>query len=289
MKNTTISLADLSKYIKTNLAGIYPIAEIDQLIYLIFNHLLNYSKIDIHLNAESPVSEDIYQQSHAIVSQLKEYKPIQYILGKTEFYGMDMIVNNNVLIPRQETEELVDWIIRNKKDNKLWILDIGTGSGCIAIALAKNITGSIVDAVDISTHALEIAQKNADLNRVEINFFSSDILKPATYPLSVKYDVIVSNPPYIRNSERNHIHRNIIDFEPHQALFVSDDDPLIFYRCIAEFGLNHLEMDGEIYLEINENFSNEVKTLFSNSGYRNIEIRKDINGKNRMVKSTINK
>ena len=286
MKNHIDTIAKLTNYIKKSLAGLYPDSEINQLVFLILNHLQNYSKIDIHLNAERPISQNIFQQTQAIISQLSDYKPIQYILGVTEFYGLPIKVNSNVLIPRQETEELVRWVIDDNKKRKIRILDIGTGSGCIAIAVANAISNAIIDALDSTEKVLQLAAENAHINEVSVRFFRFDMLKKKKFPYSEKYDVMVSNPPYILNSEKKFMNKNVLEYEPHMALFVSDDNPLIFYDRIAEFGLNHLKSEGKIYLEINENYGIEVKELFLKHGYPLVELRRDIHGKNRMVKIT---
>ncbi len=284
MKNRIDTVAKLTNYIQKNLTGFYPDGEINQLVFLILNHLLIYSKIDIHLNAGKSIPQNIYQQATEIVTQLTDYKPIQYILGKTEFYGLHLKINNNVLIPRQETEELVHWVVNDNTGNNIRILDIGTGSGCIAIALATGISNSLVDAIDISEPAIQLARENALMNGVAINFFKSNILDDSLYPCRGKYEIIVSNPPYVRNSEKKIMSRNVLDFEPHLALFVNDDDPLIFYKSIAKFGLNNLNKDGKIYLEVNENLGAEVKKMFLDYGYPSAEVRKDMHGKDRMVK-----
>ena len=281
MLNIVTSLSDL---IRTSLSGTYAKNEIEQLVFLIFNHLLNYSKIDIHLKSETPISEDIYQQVLAIIDQLIKHKPIQYIFGQTEFYGLKIILNHNVLIPRQETEELVHWVIQDFRNKSPRILDIGTGSGCIAITLAKNIPESKVDALDNSPKALEVASENSKINNVSINFINLNIIEPDSFKNSFVYDIIVSNPPYILESEKKLMNRNILENEPYEALFVSDDDPLIFYRNIAGFGLNWLNDNGSVYVEINEKFGNAVKNIFKEYGYRFTELRKDINGRDRMIK-----
>ncbi len=272
-------------YIQSHLHGFYPGNEIKQFEFLIFNHLLSYSKIDIHLNNQKPISDEIFQQVAGIVSQLKEHKPIQYILGKTEFFGINMLVNENVLIPRPETEELVKWILDDHSYAKPYILDIGTGSGCIALALASNCKDSKIEANDISMPALNLAKKNAAINNVNILFFRCDIFNPSTYPRNSLYDVIVSNPPYVRGSEKDLMDRNVLDFEPGIALFVDDNDPLLFYKTIAEFGKNYLKPGGTVYFEINEAFGKGVVSLLNTMGYSDITLRKDISGKDRMVKA----
>jgi len=276
----------LSRFIRNDLQGFYPDREIQQFIVIIFEHLLKYTKIDIHLKGNEPISDEIFQQTNDIVLQLKQYRPIQYITGRAHFYNMYFIVNGQVLIPRQETEELVKWIIDDHSGKKVRILDIGTGSGCIAISLAKTLNNAMVEAVDVSPEALSVALKNSVLNEVTINFIKADMLIRQFAPFE-KYDIVVSNPPYVRKSERNMMGKNVPGHEPSIALFVSDEDALIFYRVISEFGLKFLKPGGYLYFEINEAFGNEVTALLKQAGYNNVTLRKDINGKDRMVKAVV--
>ncbi|MBN2613935.1 MAG: peptide chain release factor N(5)-glutamine methyltransferase [Bacteroidales bacterium] len=287
MKKHTVTLASLTGFIRDSIKEIYPGPEANQLAYLIVNHLLSYSKIDIHLKADERVSEDIFQQTREIVNQLIENKPIQYILGQTEFYGIKLSLNSHVLIPRQETEELVEWVIKDHINNQPAVLDIGTGSGCIAIALAKKLSGSAVHSVDISGQAIDLASENARQNQVNIRFAVYDILGNKPFPFDLKYSIIVSNPPYVTLSEKKFMKKNVTGYEPHLALYVNDHDPLVFYRKIAAFGLEHLAPGGCLYLEVNERFGEEVVKLFKDNGYQYVIIKKDINGKDRMVKATI--
>jgi release factor glutamine methyltransferase len=224
-----------------------------------------------------------------VLSELKKEKPIQYILGETEFYGLRFRVNENTLIPRPETEELVELIISDnqitKNTNSLTILDIGTGSGCIAISLAKNLSNAKVSAIDVSEKALEMAKKNAEINEVNVNFILADVLKIST--LQEKYDVIVSNPPYVRNLEKHEIKPNVLEFEPHLALFVEDDDALIFYRKIAELALKNVSENGKLYFEINQYLGKETVELLENLGFKNVKLIKDIYENDRMIFATI--
>jgi release factor glutamine methyltransferase len=222
---------------------------------------------------------------NAILEKLKIQIPIQYIIGTTHFYGLEFIVDENVLIPRPETEELVDWIVKlnsklSKKKN-LKILDIGTGSGCIAVSLAKNIPNSEVFAIDVSEKALAIAKKNAILNKVPVTFLHKNILE--TKDLNQKFDIIVSNPPYVRNLEKAEIKPNVLDNEPHLALFVPDNDPLIFYKKIAELAAANLNPNGQLFFEINQYLGKETQELLEYIGLKNIELRKDIYGNDRMI------
>jgi len=221
-----------------------------------------------------------------VLTELKKQKPIQYILGETAFYGMRFTVNGDTLIPRPETEELVELIIKEKAKDKrqqarVKILDIGTGSGCIAISLAKNITNAQVFAIDVSAKALVIAKKNAQLNTVNVTFIQKNILETAD--LEQQFDIIVSNPPYVRMLEKAEINPNVLQYEPHLALFVEDNDALLFYRKIAELAKINLSENGSLYFEINQYLGKETVELLMNLGFKNIELRKDIYGNNRMI------
>ena len=217
--------------------------------------------------------------------KLKKHEPLQYIIGETEFYGFPIKVASGVLIPRPETEELVDWVYQDFKKNNasISILDIGTGSGAIAVSLAKLITQASVSAIDFSTKALAIAKDNAALNSVKINWIEQDIL--STGGLEQSYDVIVSNPPYVRNLEKVEIQSNVLNYEPHEALFVADDNALIFYKKIATLAFQSLKQNGILYFEINEYLGDETLELVKNSGFKNVELRNDFAGKPRMLKA----
>ncbi len=286
--NPLLTLAETRSRIIKSLAGLYNQNEIRNFVYLIFSHLLNYSKIEIHIKDNEPISQHIIKKIDEIVNRLSHYEPIQYILGKTEFYGYPIKVSPVVLIPRPETEELVNWIIKENLGKQISILDIGTGSGCIAIALAKHLPTAQVTAIDISNEAIEIAKENANLNAVSITFMVSDIFQYKNWPLK-HFDIIVSNPPYIRESEKANMEANVLNYEPHQALFVSDDDPLVFYRNIAEAGKYFLNHNGAVYCEINEALPDDVSALFMKYDYRPVMIKQDINSKPRMIKAVITK
>ncbi len=284
------TVKQINNKINESLNSFYPLSEIQSFSYLIFEHILNFSKTDIYLKSESIINQDNYNEFIKVIDELKTYKPIQYILGKTEFYGLTFNVNHSVLIPRPETEELVDWIINDcKKDSilqakkEIKILDIGTGSGCIAIALAKNIQNAQIEAIDISEPAIEVAKLNVEKNETKVIFHTLDILNFKNYSSENQYDIIVSNPPYIKESEKKLMHANVLDYEPHTALFVSDSDPLLFYKTIANFGSKYLTKNGKLYFEINEALGNETCEMLSYSGYNNITLKKDINGKDRMI------
>ena len=263
----------------------YDEMEAESFFYLLLENKHQLRRIDLGLDVDSVFSENEILNWNAILEKLKIQIPIQYIIGTTHFYGLEFIVDENVLIPRPETEELVDWIVKlnsklSKKKN-LKILDIGTGSGCIAISLAKNIPNSEVFAIDVSENALAIAKKNAILNKVPVTFLHKNILE--TKNLSRKFDIIVSNPPYVRNLEKAEIKPNVLDNEPHLALFVPDNDPLIFYKKIAELAAANLNPNGQLFFEINQYLGKETQELLESIGLKNIELRKDIYGNDRMI------
>jgi len=273
-------------HIRSELQGLYPDTEIKSFSNLIIEKVSGFSRTEIIVNKNTLFS---VEQRHVIenfIEKLKEYVPIQYILGETEFFGLPFHVNESVLIPRPETEELVDWI-RNENDRNAnpGILDIGTGSGCIAISLKHEFTNATVDAFDISEKALETAQNNATLNKLEVNFSKVDILN--TPEMEQKWDIIVSNPPYVTELEKSEISPNVLDYEPHLALFVPDNDPLLFYRCIAIFAQQHLKPRGKLYFEINRQFGKATVDLLTAMGFGNVELRKDISGNDRMVRAEI--
>ena len=264
------------------LAPIYDLEEAESFFYLVLEDIKKLKRIDLALNTEATFSEDEVLQWNEILEKLKQYIPIQYILGKTHFYGLEFEVNENVLIPRPETEELVDWVIsNNSKSANLKVLDIGTGSGCIAISLAKNLQNAHVSAVDVSEKALATAEKNAQNNQIKVNFIRKDILK--TEDLQQQFDIIVSNPPYVRNLEKEEIKQNVLDHEPHLALFVDDQNALIFYQKITELAQKNLSKNGQLYFEINQYLGKEMMDLLEQKGFQQMELRKDIYGNNRMV------
>ncbi len=271
------------QYIKNELANTYPESEIKGFIRIIFESLLNLTYTDILLQKDRKVDVSDLEQIKKIIARLKLHEPIQYILGETEFYDLALKVNPSVLIPRPETEELVHWIINSEIKSDARILDIGTGSGCIPLALKKNRSEMHVFAVDISEGAVDTAKANAEYNGLEVDFFQTDILSWKNYSWP-KYDIIVSNPPYVRNSEKMQMENNVLEHEPDGALFVEDDNPLIFYLTIAEFAQVYLEENAFLFFEINEYLGEEMRTLLKGLGYRNIELRKDVNGRDRMMR-----
>jgi release factor glutamine methyltransferase len=268
---------------------IYDEMEVESFFYLLLESKHQLRRIDLALDVDKEFSKEEISIWDSILEKLINQIPIQYIIGKTHFYGLEFMVNENVLIPRPETEELVDWIVKLNtklsKNKNLKILDIGTGSGCIAISLAKNITNSEVFAVDVSEKALVIAEKNAILNQVQVTLLPKNILETTT--LNQKFDIIVSNPPYVRNLEKAEIKPNVLDNEPHLALFVSDNDPLIFYKKIAELATANLNPNGQLFFEINQYLGKETHDLLKSIGLKNIELRKDIYGNDRMITCNI--
>jgi release factor glutamine methyltransferase len=273
------------------LSSLYEEQEIESFFYIILEKLHGLKRIDLALNPQTVMDGAHLKQWKNIVSELKKQRPVQYILGETEFYGLRFLVNENTLIPRPETEELVELIIESTnyeiRNTKLKVLDIGTGSGCIAISLAANIPNAVVFAIDVSEKAMATAKKNAELNKVAIDFISTNILDvvnlSAVAGLDKQFDIIVSNPPYVRNLEKDEIKPNVLEYEPHLALFVDDIDPLLFYRKIAELAIKNLNPNGKLYFEINQYLGKETIKLLEDFGFRNVELKKDIYGNDRMI------
>lgn len=282
-----LKISDLkSNFIKA-LSGLYPSEEIESFFNILSEKYLNLSRIDIALDRDQLVSEANVGKIEKVLARLKTFEPIQYILGETEFFGLPFKVTSKTLIPRPETEELVQWILDEvlyfkNKPELLEILDIGTGSGCIAISLAKHLPDANVSALDISEEALRIAKENAEANEVSISFFESDILACESLPEG--YDFIVSNPPYVRELEKHFMEANVLVHEPEIALFVEDADPLLFYRKIADLAKVSLKPNGALFFEINEYLGEDMVSLLEDMGFKQIEIRKDIYGKDRMLK-----
>jgi release factor glutamine methyltransferase len=273
-----------TQFIK-ELSPFYDAYEAESFFYLILEDKHQLRQIDLALNHELFFSEADFVVWDSLLAQLKKEVPIQYLLGKTNFYGLDFEVNENVLIPRPETEELVEWIISENaagdRTKKIKILDIGTGSGCIAISLAKNLPNAEVYAMDVSKKAIETAKRNAAKNDVDVTFIFQNILE--TEELKCQFDIIVSNPPYVRNLEKQEIKKNVLDYEPHLALFVDDNDALIFYKKIASLAHNNLLKNGQLYFEINQYLGKEMIDLLGKMDFINIDLRKDIYDNDRMI------
>ncbi len=276
-------------YFIKELTPLYDVGEVESFFYLILEAKHQLQRVDLALQPDLAFSESELKIWSSILEQLKKEIPIQYILGVTHFYGLEFEVNSAVLIPRPETEELVDWIVQKSKiknqKSKIKILDIGTGSGCIAITLAKNLPNAQVFALDVSEQALSTAKKNAGLNQVTIQFLHQSILE--TEDLGQQFDVIVSNPPYVRELEKQEIKKNVLENEPHLALFVEDNDALIFYRKIARLAQKNLNPQGQLYFEINQYLGQEMLDLLQGMGFKNSELRQDIYGNDRMIQCTI--
>lgn len=273
------------QYIKDSLSGIYLADELEVIAYQLMSEVTGLTRTAILINKNTKISETHAQLIKRFVNELKNFKPLQYVVGKTEFFGLPFKVNEYTLIPRPETEELVEWIIDdyNAKVFPVTILDIGTGSGCIPVSLRKHLALARVDGCDISPDALKVAAENAQINQLDVNFFEIDILSSPV--MEQKWDVIVSNPPYIPMSDMSEMHANVLQYEPHVALFVADENPLIFYRAIALFALKHLQYEGSLYFEIHYKYGAEVLEMLRNSGFVNVQLRKDLSGNDRMVKA----
>ena len=282
---------DCRKYYAGELEKIYDPNEANALIIILLEHYFSINRVKMALEPELRLSESELLTLHFAVKELLKNRPIQYIIGETEFCGMRFFVNENVLIPRPETEEMVKMIVSRRDKACLVptgcdVLDIGTGSGCIAISIAKLLKDSVVTAVDVSEKAFEVAKKNAEANNVKVNFVLDDILNPQNHELlKSKFDIIVSNPPYVCDSEKSEMRANVLDYEPSTALFVSDNDPLIFYRKILEFAQKELKPGGEVWFEINEKFGEEMRNLSHEMGFENVEIIKDFWGKERILRA----
>ena len=273
------------------LLPLYDVLEAESFFYIILEDFHQMKRIDLALNPAFSFSEAAVKKWNLVVEKLQKEIPIQYILGNTHFYGLKLEVNENTLIPRPETEELVEWIIKNNSNSDafkdLKILDVGTGSGCIAIALAKNLPHAKVFAIDVSEEALETAKRNTLKNETAVTFLPKDILK--TEVLDQEFDIIVSNPPYVRNLEKEEIKKNVLHNEPHLALFVEDDDALVFYRKISELAQQHLTENGQLYFEINQYLGTEMIDLLKAKSFNPIELRKDIYGNDRMIRAVFSK
>lgn len=277
------SLTDGRNLFRDKLTPIYDINEIDSIYSLVVENITGYNKTSQLIKASEIISEKYWLLIIQVLDKLINNKPVQYILGESEFYNLPFNVNKNVLIPRQETELLVDLIIKENKGKSPRIIDIGTGSGCIAITLKKYLPNAQVTAVDISKEALLVAEKNALMNDVEINFVHTDILNNNF--IQQQFDIIVSNPPYVTESEKKMMQSNVLDFEPHLALFVPDKRALLFYTAICDFAQSFLVENGCIWMEINEALAKETAGIFEKGGFLNTSIIDDLNHKNRFVKA----
>tara|TARA_R100001369_G_scaffold65446_1_gene92628 strand:+ start:24838 stop:25710 length:873 start_codon:yes stop_codon:yes gene_type:complete len=286
-----VLLKDLKEIYHKQLDVIYGKEEVGSFFFLCIEHYLNLPRFQLALQPQFTIVKSETDMFFKVLEDLKQQKPIQYILGETEFFGLPFKVNKHVLVPRPETEELVTLILQNinkqKNSKAIKVLDIGTGSGCIAISLAKKSPNTSVFALDVSKEAIEIAKQNAKLNNVEITFIEADILSETTWDLEFKdleFDIIVSNPPYVRDLEKEEINPNVLNNEPHLALFVKDENPLLFYRAITSFAKNNLKQNGQLYFEINQYLGEETKQVLIDANFMDIELLKDLNGNDRMLK-----
>ena len=285
-----MTLQELYKHLINRLQIIYNLNEATILTDWVFESIAGTKRVDITLHPDKVLDIAITKKINNCLDELLQHKPIQYVLGEAWFYKMKFKVNEHVLIPRPETEELVELITNNEvritNDGPLQIVDIGTGSGCIAIALKKEIPTATVTAIDVSDNALAIAKENALLNNVVVNFQQLDFLDENLWGEIPSFDIIVSNPPYIPATEKELLDKNVTEYEPHLALFVPDNAPLLFYEKIALFGKKHLTANGKIFVETHENFAQATAAMFAQS-YQQVEIIKDIFGKERMVRATL--
>lgn len=282
-----MTLKLLKTYFINSLLNYYPKTEIISLFYVLTQYILVLRRIDVSLSYNNKISKIDIKKFQDSIDKLKIYEPIQYIVGETEFYNLPFKVNNSVLIPRPETEGLVDWIINTYQTSnykQLHILDIGTGSGCIAISLAKNLPNSKVFGLDVSKEALDIAKQNAKLNNLEVKFIKADILNCDFEFDDIEFDVIVSNPPYVRELEKEKMSANVLKYEPHLALFVENEDSLLFYKKISQFANKILSSKGQLFFEINEYLGKEMFNLLKDEEFVDIELKADIFEKDRMIK-----
>lgn len=277
-----MNIQEAKQFLTTELNLLIDEGELDEIFLRIAENLSGASRLQLKLDNDIQLDEN---KLYSIIERLKKSEPIQYVLAEEWFAGLKFFVNHHVLIPRPETEELVQWILNDVKqipNQQLNIIDIGTGSGCIPIVLKKSNSNFNMKAIDISKEALQVAQRNANSYLLEIQFIQEDILKPSSsYPM---FDIIVSNPPYITNEEKDEMNNRVLDFEPHQALFVTNQDPLQFYKAILKFAQNHLNENGAIYVELNRDYGEQTELLFKNQGYLT-NLRKDMYGNTRMLKA----
>lgn len=279
-----MNLKDYQTLFYSKLDSIYPRTEMQTFFALLLEEYTGLQRIDVVLTPERELKDQTIRQFERALMRLKKHEPIQYIIGETEFYGLPFKVDKNVLIPRPETEELVRWILEEEKNSSqtISILDIGTGSGCISISLKKNWSNAAVSAIDISEDALKVARENARQNKVELFWEQMNILNPNLS--SDKFDLIVSNPPYVRLLEKAEMQPNVLDYEPHLALFVKEDDALLFYRKILDFAEIHLSQKGRIYFEVNEFLKDDLSILFQEKGWSKFDFKTDGFGKTRMAR-----
>lgn len=280
-----MNIKQLQLYVKQQLTPFISLEEINSVVNWLIEYRTGCNQVYVNLNPFREIAKNIEDLLQEDIKKLQNNYPIQYIVGVVEFLNCQIAVNENVLIPRQETEQLVDWMMQeNSRTHPNYILDICTGSGCIAIALAKKYPDSQVSAIDISSSALQLAKQNAVNNHVHVDFVCQDILQWPKWSGRQKYGLIVSNPPYVLNMEKEQMSPRVLDYEPHVALFVEDKKPLLFYEQILQFAQDHLLPKGQLFFEINENFGGEMIDLLKYYGYQSIVLKQDLNGKNRFIK-----
>jgi release factor glutamine methyltransferase len=297
-----MKLFEAERYLKEELKGIYEEQEATNIADLAIEHVTGLSRTERVAKKQDELSLLQLQQLEKDLQRLQQYEPIQYIMNKAWFYGMELYVDKNVLIPRPETEELVQWIVDDvkasgkdvfiqksmeaDKTTQLKILDVGSGSGCIPLALKKTMPKAEVWGCDISEEALNVARRNGSALNIRVDFQGMNFLDEAQQKLLPTVDIIISNPPYVPLKDKQQMNSNVVDHEPHTALFVPDEDPLVFYKALAEFGKKRLYENGSVYMEVHEEIGNDVVNLFKENGYNNVQLKKDMQGKERMVKAS---
>lgn len=281
-----MTIKELHQYFIGEISPFYNEEEAREMFYLVVQHFSGWTRSYVILNSQHNVCEEQESLYMKVVTELKQDRPLQHILGEAWFFGLKFKITSAVLIPRPETEELVDWIIdtANRRTSPVrHLLDVGTGSGCIAVSLKLNLPSAMVSGLEVSPDALKIARENALDNNADITFIAADIL---TFSTAEQYDIIVSNPPYITPAERQAMHANVLHFEPHLALFVTEHNPLVFYSAIAELASTQLNPGGQLFFEINEYYGKEMVDMLTSKMFTNIELRKDMQGKDRMICAT---
>ncbi|PCH93489.1 MAG: protein-(glutamine-N5) methyltransferase, release factor-specific [Bacteroidetes bacterium] len=288
MNSKSRTVVEMVHLIRDELAGLYDDNEVNSFIFLMFEEYVGLSKTDIVLKASELLEDEALKNIDAAVKRLKKHEPIQHIIGSTEFFGLTIKTDARAMIPRPETEELVNWIIKENDDKEPAILDVGTGTGCIALALQSSIAVAKIFALDISQDALTLTKENSLVNKLDIRLIKADVLNwriDKQLLALPKFDIIVSNPPYIEKSLSSEMHENVLKYEPHQALFVNDGESMVFYQAIIELALDKMNPGGALFFEISEREGKRVYALLKDSGFDEIELRKDLSGKDRMVKS----
>lgn len=278
---------DVARDYTDALTDLYDVAECRQLFLMAYTFITGKKAVAYSLESSAPVDGPLQQRFAALLRELQMGRPIQHLIGEADFFGLRFLVNEHTLIPRSETEELVDWIIKDQRHRpSLSVLDVGTGSGCIALAIAKHLPQAQVHALDVSSQALAVARDNAKRLSLSVNFIEADVLEwDAFMQPQQRYDIIVSNPPYITPQEQQDMHVNVLRYEPHTALFVEEHSPLLFYDAVADLGRQHLTADGALYFEINQYLGPQTQDLLVKKGYQHVALRQDLNQVDRMIKA----